>query len=221
MLLAALTAAAGAVAQERRINVSGYGMVEAEPDMARFRFSIEGQTDTPALATERADAIAGDLVRRLERIGIESRDIRSSPVSMFPFTDVQSRRELIRFNRETTVVVRDLDDVEAVNTAALEAGVNSIGQAEYSVSNLEELQNQARDLALEDARQQAQGAAGALGVRIGRVVTISVSRPQPIPPRPLLQAFRTADAAEAAPDYRPGRIEITAGADVAFEIVDP
>lgn len=219
LCLGALVFVSTAMAQPNRLSAEGRGVVRAEPDRAVFTFGIEGQTDSPAVAVERADSVSGDLVRRLERIGIESTDIRSTPVALNPFMDRQSQRQLIRYSRTTTAVLHDLDQVADVYAAALDAGVNSVGQLEYSLSNYAELETQARDLALVDARDQAEGMARALGVEIGRVLSANVSRSEPQPLSRTL-TFGVAAAAEPAPDYRSGTIEVTARASVDFEIIE-
>jgi len=202
----AITAAAGAQ-EHNSINVVGFGQRQVEPDMATFQFSIQGQSDSPRNASDRADSISGELVRRLEKLGIESSDIRSTPITLSPFIDRDTQRELVRFSRTTTAVLRDLDDFEAVQNAALEAGVNAIGQVDFGLTNEQALQDEVRDLALADAREQAEGIAKAMGVQVGRVLSVSVSRQRgfraPV-------AFRVdALAAEAAaPEYRPGLIDI-------------
>lgn len=219
-LLMILAFASTAEAQENGIHVEGSGTVRAEPDIATFVFGIAGQTDSAANAMQRADAISGDLVRRLERLGIEPGDIRSTPVTLNPFVDRQTQRELIRFDRTTTVVLRDLDEFEKVNEAALEAGVNSIGDVRFSVADIEALQNRARDLALDDAREQAEAIAARLGVGLGRVLSVGVSRQFTTPVvRAAVQEFQR--AADAGPEFRTGTIEVTQTASVSFEILQP
>jgi uncharacterized protein YggE len=217
-LIASICFAAVAHAQQNQINVNGTGVVQAEPDTALFTFGIAGQTDTPAVAMERADAVGGDLVRRLERIGIEARDIRSTPVTLSPFMDRQSQRQLIRYARTTRATLRDLEEIDEVYSAALEAGVNSIAELTFSVSNYRELEDRARDLALEDARMQAEAIAATLGIEVGRVLSVNVSRSSPVVGRADMRIAMAAEAA-AAPDFRSGEIEITATANVAFEII--
>jgi uncharacterized protein YggE len=211
--------AANVVAQpEGQIHVSGTGTVTVEPDMAIFTFGIQGQTDTAAVAMERADQVNGELVRELEALGIERVDIRSAPVTMNPFVDRPSQRQLINYSRTTTATLRDLDEIAAVYAAGLEAGVNSIGGVQFAVSNYEELADQARDLAIQDAREEAQAVAAALGVDVGRVISASVSRPPDydIRQRQLAPAF----AVESA-EIRPGSIDVSVTANVSFEILHP
>jgi uncharacterized protein YggE len=206
-----------AIAQDNGIHVIGFGVVRAEPDIASFNFGIQGQTDTAADAMQRANAISGDLVRRLERLGIAAEDIRSTPVTLSPFIDRQTQRELINFNRTTTATLRELDRFEAVNEAALEAGVNSIGNVSFAVSNMRELQNQARDLALDDARDQAEAIAARLGIGVGRVLSVQLIQQRP-GPGPQARASLTV-AADSGPDYRTGLFEINQDANVSFEII--
>jgi uncharacterized protein YggE len=220
-MLGAVALAPTAQAQLPGIHVQGYGSLRVDPDTASFTFGIEGQTDSAANAMQRADAVSGDLVRRLERLGIASEDIRSTPVTLNPFVDRQTQRELVMFNRTTTAILRDLDQFEAVNAAALAAGVNSIGNVNFTASNMVELQTQARDLALNDARRQAEEIAAVMNVRLGRLLSLSASRPRP---QEMIQSrnIAFAVAADAAPpDFRSGSIEIVADAQASYEIIQP
>lgn len=208
-----------ALAQMEReaIHVTGVGELSVQPDVATFTFGISGQTDDPQNAKQRADAIASELVEQLEELGIESDDIQSTPVTLYPFTDHRTQRELISFNRTTTVEVRDLDLFEEVERVALAAGVNSVGSVELGVSNERELRRQALELALDDARVQAEAALAHVGAELGRVLSITVSRRNDGSPQPYM---RTAElAVDQAPNFRTGVIEIAADANVTYEIV--
>lgn len=216
-LIAALCLPVSLLAQEDNvIHVGGHGEVRAAPDTGTVTFSIEGQADSPEAARDRADGIAGALVEALEALGVQSTDIRSTPVTLYPFTDRQTRRELIRFSRTTTVTLRDLDLLEQVQQAALDAGVNSTGGMQFSLSNERELFNEATQLALEDARQQAESVARVIDVGLGPVLSVSVSRPQGNYPQPRMEAAVASDA--AVPNFRSGEVEITADVDVRYAI---
>lgn len=217
--LVALLALAGAAplhaqAPQRAIHVTGVGRVQAEPDVATLHFSIRGRSDTPEDAKRHADGISAALVDALEKLGVASRDIRSTPVTLNPFVDPQTRRHLIRYDRATRVTLRDLARFEDVERAALKAGVNSIGGVQFGVSDEAALRNRARDRALDDARAQAEGIAHKLNLKLGPVQSVSVSRPQGITPR----LFEAAPARAAAPNYRPGLIDITVSAALVYAI---
>lgn len=218
LLLLLLPFSASAQVEREAIHVNGVGELSVEPDMATFTFGISGQTDDPQNAKQRADAIAGELVERLEDLGIESDDIRSTPVTLYPFTDRQTQRELVRFNRSTTVTLRDLDRFEDVERAALETGVNSVGGIEFGVSNERELMDRARDLALDDARAQAEAALAHVGAELGRVLSISLSRPSGGRPEPVTRSLEAA-ADSQAPNFRTGVIDISVDVNVTYEIV--
>ena len=203
--------------QQNAIHVVGYGELQIEPDMATFTFAIQGQSDSPQNARARADAISRDLVRALERIGIESKDIRSTPVTLNPFIDRQTQRELVSFNRTTTATLRDLDNFDQVQNAAFEAGANMMGGVQFELSNEDELLAQARDLALMDARAQADGIARTMGVEVGRVLSVTVTRQRG--GIPFYAARESLAAADQAPEHRTGVVEITQDASVSFEII--
>ncbi len=212
-----LPLAALAQAEREAIHVNGVGEVAVEPDVATFTFGISGQTDDPQNAKQRADAIAGELVEQLEDLGIASEDIRSTPVTLYPFTDRQTQRELINFNRTTTVTLRDMERFEDVERVALEAGVNTVGNVELGVSNERTLMDRARDLALDDARAQAEAALEHVGAELGRVLSITLSRPSRGGPQPVARGLEL--ASDQAPNFRAGLIEITADVSVTYEIV--
>lgn len=212
-----LPLAAFAQVEREAINVTGLGEVSVEPDIATFTFGIQGQTDDAQNAKQRADSIAGELVEQLEDLGIASEDIRSTPVTLYPFVDRQTQRELINFNRTTTVTLRDMDLFEQVERVALEAGVNSVGSVEFGVSNERALMDRARDLALDDARAQAEAALTHVGAELGRVLSITLSRPSGGPPQPLARTLEL--AADQAPNFRTGLIELSVDVNVTYEIV--
>lgn len=222
ILAAALTASAltlPALAQppQNAIHVVGFGEVRAEPDMATFVFAIQGQSDTPQNARARADAISSALVRSLEELDIEPEDIRSTPVTLNPFVHHETQREIVAFNRTTTVILRDLDEFDAVQNAAFEAGANMMGGVEFGLSNEDELLAQARDLALRDAREQADAIARTMQIEVGRVLSVTVTRQSG--PQPYFRRDAALAAAEASPEHRPGVVEITQDASVSFEII--
>jgi hypothetical protein len=215
---ASLPAVAQPEQPQNAIHVVGWGEIEAEPDMATFNFAIQGTADSPQNARMRADTISADLVRRLERLGVETDDIRSTPVTLNPYIDNETRRELVSFNRTTTAILCDLDDFDAVQNAAFEAGANAMGGVELGLSNEQELLTQARDLALMDARAQAEGIAKTMGVEVGRVLSVTVTQQRGVVPLYRREApFAVADA--VAPEHRTGVVEITQDASVSFEII--
>jgi uncharacterized protein YggE len=89
---------------------------------------------------------------------------------------------------------------------------------EFGLSNEQDLYKQARDLALMDARAQADGIASTMGVEVGRVLSVTVMRDRGV--MPLFRGREAAfSAADQAPEHRPGVVEIVQSASVSFEII--
>jgi hypothetical protein len=63
--------------------------------------------------------------------------------------------------------------LEPVMIAALEAGATSVDGVEFSVTNLRQLRDEARELAVRAALEKASAMAAAAGVRLGDVTSIS------------------------------------------------
>ncbi len=70
------------------------------------------------------------------------------------------------------VKVRDLNKVNQVVDAATAAGVNQVNSINFTVSDLEKYQKEARDKAIADAKKKASELASATGLRLGRIVNV-------------------------------------------------
>jgi uncharacterized protein YggE len=81
-----------------------------------------------------------------------------------------------------TVTVRDLAKVGAILGDAQAAGVNSVGGVSFTLEDSTAAISQARALAMANAKARAEELAAGLGVKVGKVITISeygVSVPYP------------------------------------------
>ncbi len=196
------------------LRVSGIGTVIIEPDFGTLRMNVTGQAATIAEAKAITDRIAGAFVEKVEELGVESSDIRSDPMTSRPSRD-RDGRLFINYARDTTLILRDLSDLEAVEAAAIEVGITNINNIEYGHSEMSRLQDEALQNAFDAARHEAELAAEATGLTLGRVLSIDVDQRQTGSPPP--GVFRMA---EAAANIRTGTQEITRTVRVAYRIVE-
>ena len=210
------------VQANREITVSGSGEVVARPDVARISLSVQtGPQATAASALEILATRFGSIVKAVENTGVEENDIKTTDLSVHPRYDYSDgRQELRGFEASETVevTIRDLDSIVRVLAVATGEGVNQAGGLQLSVDDPDELQLEAQEQAIADARQKAEQLADALGVRLGRVKSFSSSggdyRAQPY-------ALETAALGEAdlvAPPVPIGEQNITSNVSVTFEI---
>ncbi len=215
----------GPVAAEdapRVISVSGTGEVSARPDQATISLGVvtEAQTARDAL---RANSQAMQAVfDQMDELGIAEENIRTSNFSIQPIYPPHRQGQTeprrisgYRVSNMVAVLFEDIDAVGAGLDAVVASGANQLHGISFSISEADPLMHRARILAVVDARIRAETLAGAAGVRLGRVLSISeggFSGPQP------MYAMREMAFDGAPPPIASGQQTLTAHVSMTFEI---
>ena len=181
--IAALLALSGPAATAQTdsgggISVVGEGQVLATPDLARVTFGVE-QVDpslSQAMATARSSMEA--VLSRLEQLGVSREDIQTVGFSVSPVYDNRGEAAVLRGYRVSNVVrvtLRDFNQVGNIIDQVVAAGATRVQGISFDTSRDTELHDQARDLAVADARRKAEQLARAAGVSLGNVIAIDAS----------------------------------------------
>lgn len=189
-----LADSAGSDADQRAytINVNGSGVVSAAPDVADIRLGVE------TVAADAEEAIADNTERMnqvmeaIMALGVEETDIQTVDYNMW-VEDVRNDEGLptneIRYHvvNQIRVHLRDLTKAGALLEDALAAGANTVSGISFSVDDVTELQAEARENAIANAREKAEALAAGLGVQVGDVRQVSeyssAPRPEPVAAR--------------------------------------
>jgi hypothetical protein len=180
-LLAACAPASGVSGAKstRSMNVSGSGQVSLVPDLASISIGVRTEADevTDALSgnTDKANTISDILAD----YGVAKEDIKTSNFNVYPSDRYDPMTgEIIShyFVVENTVIVtvRDLSKLGEILSATVNAGANSIYGISFDIEDRETAISQARELAIQDAKAQAQSIATAAGVDLGDLLSINV-----------------------------------------------
>lgn len=164
---------------QKSITVTGTGVIKVVPDIAYINVGITTQdvnvTDAIAQNSSQAQAIKDELID----FGIAEEDIQTSSFSVYPQSnyDYQGNITSTTFvvNNNVYVTVRDLSTMGELLGKVTSSGANSIYGISFDVQNKSEALAQSRELAIDFARQQAEEVAAASGVKLGEILTISVS----------------------------------------------
>lgn len=164
-------------ASERTITVIGEGRILVDPDIAQVTLGVENFASDVQTAANDTEAIMSNLMTTLNTQGVAEKDIQTSNYSIYTerYGDPAEINSEVnyRFSNNVTVIVRDLETIEAVLGAAIEAGANSIYGVSFNVAEPAELRKQARAEAVEVAQAKAQELADLNGVTVGEVISIS------------------------------------------------
>ncbi|MBT4119566.1 MAG: SIMPL domain-containing protein [Candidatus Peribacter sp.] len=153
------------------ISIQGSGKVSAVPDIASLNFGVQtGRQKTAAGAMNMLTDNMTAVVEAIKESGVEEKDIRTQYLNLNPAYDWNEGKRVDRGFEATqslVVKVRDLDKISAVLDAAVKAGANQAGSVGFTIDDPDELREQARAEAIEDAQIKAMKLAKDLGVTLG------------------------------------------------------
>ena len=211
--------------QNTGIWVSGEGKVSVVPDVAILSLGVEVQSSSVAEAQSYAATTMTAVVKELNSFGVAEKDIKTSQFSIAPvrrWSEKDGREILIGYRVTNTVTakVRDIDDTGAIIDAAARAGgdytvINSIS---FTVDEPSAYHEEARELAMTDARAKAEQLAKLSGVKLGRPTYINESGAYiPVVRDFYEEGFMPAPAAPTTP-ISAGEMEIRLSVQVVYNI---
>ncbi|HYH55300.1 MAG TPA: SIMPL domain-containing protein [Anseongella sp.] len=215
------TIAAGVRAQQSSpgpalVTVTGQHIIKAAPDEAEVNFMVSTKLKDPKEAQKANDAVMAKALAYLKKQYIAEKDIRTTRLSLHPYTEYVSdkeRKELYMAQQSVSFRLENLDQLSGILSGLVDLGVNNIENVQFKVSNMEELSAQARAKAVLDARAKAENLAGALGQKVGKAYQINDMPNNG--PQPMMYRME-AKAADSAESIAPGEISIEAGVMVSF-----
>ena len=209
--------------QNSGIWVTGEGKVSVVPDIALLSLGVEVQSSSVAEAQSYAATVMTAVIDELDNLGIAEKDIKTQRFSIYPvrrWSEKEGREVLVgyRVTNMVTAKVRKVEDTGTVIDAVARAGgdyikVNSIS---FTVDDPSAYYEEARELAMADAKAKAEQLADLGKVKLGRPTYISESGAS----MPVVREFYAgAPVPAAAPTpISPGETEIRLSVQVAYGI---
>jgi len=204
----------------RQINVTGTGNIFITPDVAYVNIGVHSQADTVTDALAQNNDQAQGVSNALKGLGVDPKDIQTSAFNVFPQQqlgpngDVQKTVYVV--DNTVYVTVRDLSKLGQLLDTVTKAGANSINGIQFDALNKSQALSQARDMAIQDARSQAEEIVKAAGVTLGPIDTINLS--STTPPQPMFSTNAAALQAAPAVPVSAGQLELTVDASITYEI---
>jgi len=226
------------------LTVNAEGSTLREPDIALFNAGVTTQGKDAAEALAANARAMTQVIAALKRAGVAERDIQTSNLSLNPIYSDPERdammaaqasgrpytpppsgsqvAQIVGYTASNTVSVRHrkLDDYGAVVDTLVAAGANQVEGPNFQLDDPEPALDEARLDAIRTARQRAELYAGAAGLKVVRILSISegggYQGPQPI----IVTASRRSAAPAAAPPspVQAGELQMTASVTVLYEL---
>jgi uncharacterized protein YggE len=191
----------------------GQGVVKRAPDQAWVTIAAESRAKTPAEAQKlNADAMSG-VMQKLKGVGLPAEAIQTSAYELRPEFDYANNRQTLRgYVARNAIEVRvdDLPKLGQVLDVSVGGGATSVSGIRFDLKDRRSIEQIALQRAVADAREQANTAAQASGLKVEKVVRIEVHREAAMPPPRPMYAMRAEMAASAEPPIAPGELEVKA-----------
>lgn len=158
-----------------KITVTGDAIVKVKPDRIVISFGIETWDASIIVAKQQNLDILKKALAGFKESGVQEKEIQSDRLSIRPqWADSSRRQKFIGyFVRNTLVVtISEIEKVEALVTAALNAGVNYIHGINFQTTELKKHREQARELALKAAKEKAEKMSAVLGQTVESPIQI-------------------------------------------------
>jgi uncharacterized protein YggE len=165
--------------------ITGYGEVEATPDMAELTVTVVESSLTAEQSKQQVDNVVKGFMAQLTRQGVAAASIQSAHLYLTPqyHYSQQDKPELVgyRASRTLTVNVDDLANLNQYLDIALSEGVNQVDTIHLKVRDEEKYQQLARFSAIKDANAKARSLAEGFEQELGGVWRIDYHRPSAQP----------------------------------------
>ncbi|RAR73918.1 SIMPL domain-containing protein [Flavobacterium aciduliphilum] len=200
-----------------QITVSGEGTILVNPDYAVLNFAIN-TVGKEAVEVKNANDEASDKVLKwIKKMALPNSDYKTTALSLNRNYDYEKKAYFYQANQNFSITIKDLSKYEALMMGLIANGINEISSIEFKSSKREELQSEARKLAIKNAKHKAEDFASTLNQKVGKAIMISDTSqayyPQVMDKTSTLAFSATTPTKET---MALGQIEITASVSVSF-----
>lgn len=218
---------ANRVNEQDRFSVTGSGTVYAKADIANIEVGLKtGAKKTAAEATTDSTTKMNNIIAELKKLGIDEKDIKTTGYNLMPVYNYtnQKGQELVGYEvtQNLTLKIRDLTKIGDVIAKTTEKGANQIGSISFTIDDEFALKNQARELAIQKAKEKAQLIAAQSGMKLGEVK--SVFENQDSNPMPFAYSNAKMDLGAgssvtvSSPEIQTGQNEIKVDVTLTYEV---
>lgn len=176
VILLANTLSGSTFADSGEISVQGSATILVDPDIVTINFLINRSAETATRANEAVSKVMVKLLKVANEHNIADKDISTSGISIYASGRQPDRNSCIEQRHQAHqtlyLVSRDLKQTvslidDMVNMGALVQGVQP------GLDDPKKIQDRALKLAIQDAKNQADTAAGQLGLSVGEAAKVN------------------------------------------------
>jgi hypothetical protein len=202
------------------VQAAGEAIVHVKPDQARLDIGVVTEAASAQTAAANNATQLQATLEKLRAVVGTSGEIRTVGYSLTPTYQYPSNGgapTIKGYTASNTVEVTswDLAGIGKVIDVVSQAGANRIQGLQFSVKDEAPGRAQALRQAVEAAKNNAQAMAAALGMKLGRVLTVEQGTPAVV--RPVMRAM-AANVAPRPTPIEPGNVEVQTSVTLTVEL---
>ncbi len=176
------------------ITVSGFGQAHGAPDVAEVQLGVNVTNADVGAAVAQVNDTMSQVRAAILAAGVAEADLQTAGFNVWsedrydPQTGASTGERVYRAENMLQVTVRDIDNLEAVINAGLDAGATNIFGLTFGLDDASALEQQARAAALDNARARAAQIAAEVGVALGEAIIVNEAYGGGVPPMPYAAA---------------------------------
>lgn len=221
-------------------SVTGEGKVTGKPDLAIVRAGVNSFGSTAKQARDQLNSKMNLVTEAVKKAGVDPKDIQTENYNISPNYDygtpvplgatgtgssmmeqpIENTKQNPKItgynaNSELVIKIRNIDNANAVVDAATDAGANNVGGITFDIADKTKLENDARTLAVKEAKSKAEQATKIAGFSLGKVINYQEDFGGGYP-RPYAMAKE--DSGEGDTQIEPGQNEINISVTLSYEV---
>lgn len=207
------------VADENRrtLSVRGEAEVAAPSNQVSLSLTVVTNDKAASEAIKQNRAITTKVLAAIKALGFEEKEYSTKGFNLNPvYIYLKDNQERVLKGYEVQnrieVTTSKLESIGALIDQATASGLNQIGDLRYDSSDIEKYRLEAIQKAIFQAKQEAEAAAGAASIILGKISNIQIepsSRPQP---------FLKAAAFSTNTEIIPSTVNVRAEVSLTFEL---
>ena len=184
LLALSLCLAAPALAQQEKsdryagkaiVTVAGVATITVIPSEVVISLGVHSVNPQLSLAVADNNERVARVLDSIEKLGVARKDYQTDSIQLNPRRwdwNSTNRSEPYAMVKTIRVTLRDASQLEALLTAAFEAGVDQLSSVEFRSADIAMHREKARLLAVKAARDKAAAMSGEIGQGLGRALYI-------------------------------------------------
>lgn len=212
-----------------QIVVTGEALLKRPADEAVLRLGVTTESQFASSALEQNSKEMNALIETLSKVGLKESEFQTEQFSLYPLyterphdakPDWAPKLRGYRVENKLTIRTQQISKLGSWIDAAVKAGANTIDDLSFGLKDSRAYREETIRVAALHAKEDAATLANSTGIRLGRVLNLTIDQSAVQPFIKTRMAYATHEfASPASTPISSGNVEVSARVTIIFEIL--